>query len=154
MIPHRAASNGAAAVVASAALPVAATSPAKVSDRGHADASHPQLPTAPAATIRGTTLRLDTARIYSSADKSVTPATLIHPQLPSGPQPGPTTGLFDLTVDESGNVVTVRLLSPTGRYEDRWLVSAAKAWRFRPALLDGHPVKYRLLVPINLPGQQ
>ena len=88
------------------------------------------------------------------AYKSVTPATLIHPQLPSGPQPGPTTGLFDLTVDESGNVVTVRLLSPTGRYEDRWLVSAAKAWRFRPALLDGHPVKYRLLVPINLPGQQ
>jgi hypothetical protein len=154
VMPHRAASNAGGAVVASAAQPVGATSPANVNDPGHADASHLQLPTAPAATIRGTTLHLDTARIYTTADKGVTPPTLVYQQLPSEPQPGPTTGVFDLTVDESGNVVTVRLLSPTGRYQDRFLVSAAKAWRFRPALLNGHPVKYRLLVPINLPGQQ
>jgi hypothetical protein len=79
---------------------------------------------------------------------------LVHPQLPSEPEPGPTTGYFDLTVDESGRVVTVRLVSPARRYQERLLVSAAKAWRFRPALLGGRPVKYRMRVPINLPESQ
>ncbi len=92
--------------------------------------------------------------MYSTEDATVTPAALVHPQLPSEPEPGPTTGYFDLTVDESGRVVTVRLVSPARRYQERLLVSAAKAWRFRPALLGGRPVKYRMRVPINLPESQ
>jgi hypothetical protein len=32
------------------------------------------------------------------------------------------------------------------------LVAAAKAWKFRPALFDGRPVKYRMRVAITLDG--
>jgi hypothetical protein len=31
------------------------------------------------------------------------------------------------------------------------IVSAAKAWRYRPALKDGKPVRFRLVTSINLP---
>jgi len=109
---------------------------------------------APAAQVRDAAPRVEAAKVYSTEDATVTPAALVHPQLPSEPEPGPTTGYFDLTVDESGRVVTVRLVSPARRYQERLLVSAAKAWRFRPALLGGRPVKYRMRVPINLPESQ
>jgi hypothetical protein len=151
---HPAASSSGAAVVAPLALPLVAMSPANVNDPGRVEAPRLQLTAPPLVTDWGTTPRSDTVRVYSIADTAVTPAVFVRPQLPSGPQLGPTTGQFDLIVDESGNVVTVRLLSSYWRYQDGFLVSAAKAWRFRPALLEGRPVKYRLRVPITLPGQQ
>lgn len=152
------------AVSAGAAIRPAAVAPADgphvvatlpdVSDGPRAQPSMVPPAAAPAAARRDTPFRVDRTKVYSSEDTGVTPAALVRPQLPTEPKPGPNTGLFDLTVDESGHVVSVRLLSPAGRFEERSLVSAAKAWRFRPALLDGHPVKYRLRVPINVPGQQ
>ena len=132
---------------------VVTTSVTTLNDFVSGDSSATRVAT-PVESNRETTARVDPARIYSSEDTGVTPAAFVRPQLPREPQPGPTTGLFDLTVDETGNVVSVRLLSPTGRYHDRSLVSAAKAWRFRPALLEGRPVKYRIRVPINVPGSQ
>jgi hypothetical protein len=142
-------------VVSAGPLPVVATSVTDVSNHDVTRASQPQpSPAAPAEPTRETKPRADAPRVYSSEDTTVMPAAFVRPQLPSGPQPGPSTGYFDLTVDESGNVVTVRLVSPAGRYEERSLVSAAKAWRFRPALLEGHPVKYRMRVPITLPEHQ
>jgi hypothetical protein len=153
-VSGRAASSGQAAVITLMDGPSVVATSSKASDGTPADSTHLPTATAPAAEAREMAPRLDRTKIYSSEDTSVTPAALVRPQLPSEPVPGPDTGLFDLTVDESGTVVRVRLLSPAERFEERSLVSAAKAWRFRPALLDGHPVKYRLRVPINVPGQQ
>jgi hypothetical protein len=92
--------------------------------------------------------------IYSSTDTDVTPPTLIRPQLPSQPAPGETTGYFEILVNERGAVEQVKLVSPTGHYHDRMLVPAAKAWRFRPATLNGRPVKYRTLIPITIPEKK
>jgi hypothetical protein len=71
--------------------------------------------------------------------------------LPQQPAPGVDTGYFDIIVDEKGDVEFVKLHSPMHRYQDRMLVAAAKAWKFRPALLNGTPVKYRLQISIILP---
>ena len=90
------------------------------------------------------------SRVYSAAEPDVAPARLLRSQLPQEPAAGADTGYFELTVDEAGDVEFVRLLSPTHRYQDRILVAAAKAWKFRPAMLHGRPVKYRLRIPIIL----
>jgi hypothetical protein len=93
---------------------------------------------------------VDSTRIYSSVELEVSPPRLRYPQLPREPAPGANTGYFDLLIDESGDVEVVKLISPAHRYQDRMLVAAAKAWKFKPAMLHGIPVKYRLRVPIIL----
>ena len=85
--------------------------------------------------------------VYSNADPEVEPAGLMRPQLPKVPPPGADTGYFDIIVDEAGNVEFIDLVSPAHRYQDRMLIAAAKAWKFRPAMLDGQPVE----VPVAHP---
>jgi hypothetical protein len=92
------------------------------------------------------------AAVYSPEDRRVEPPVLLRPQMPREPKPGDDTGYFDLIVDENGTVEQVKLLSPTRRFHDRMLVAAAKAWKFRPALLDGQPVRYQIRIPIILTG--
>lgn len=90
--------------------------------------------------------------IYSRTDLDVDPAVLVRPQMPSVPDglaPQEEPSEFDLLIDQSGRVEQVRLVSPTNRFNDRFLVSAAKAWQFQPASRDGQPVRYRLRVRIT-----
>ena len=74
------------------------------------------------------------------------PATGLNPTLES-------TGTIELLVNEEGNVANVRLVSSPSRMQPMMLLSAAKTWKFRPAVRDGRPVKYRLRinVPATLP---
>lgn len=90
---------------------------------------------------------------YSSADTDVEPPRLNRPQLPRQPGPGSDTGYFDLVVSETGEVEQVTLTSPTRRFQERMLVAAAKAWKFRPATRNGLPVRYRMRIAIILPAQ-
>jgi TonB family protein len=87
---------------------------------------------------------------YTSANSEVTPPVWYRRQLPSEPAPDSKTGYFEIVIDTNGDVESVRLISPTRRYEERMLMAAAKAWKFRPARLNGEPVKYRMRVPITL----
>jgi hypothetical protein len=80
----------------------------------------------------------------------VEPPVLVRRQMPSGRHPDADTGYFDLVVDQYGLVEQVRLVSPTGSFRERILVSAAKAWQFKPARLDGRPVRFRIQIPITI----
>jgi hypothetical protein len=94
--------------------------------------------------------------IYSNENPEVEAPVLVRPQLPREPAPGSDTGYFELIVDENGDVSQVKLISPRRKYYDRMLVSAAKAWKFLPAKLNGRPVKYRVHMPIimaAMPGR-
>jgi hypothetical protein len=93
---------------------------------------------------------LNAGGVYSSADPRVEPPVLVRRQLPSGRHSDADTGYFDLVVDQHGLVEQVRLVSPTGSFRERILVSAAKAWQFRPARLDGRPVRFRVQIPITI----
>lgn len=88
--------------------------------------------------------------VFSPADPQVLPAKLVRAQLPKEPAPGPLTGYFEVLINETGTVDEVRLISPAHRFHDRMLVAAAKAWKFRPAMFNGHPVKYRMRIAIVL----
>jgi hypothetical protein len=88
--------------------------------------------------------------VYSSNNADVSPPVWTRRQLPSEPEPDSQTGYFDIVIDTNGDVESVRLISPTRRYEERMLLAAAKAWKFRPARLNGQPVRYQMRVPITL----
>ena len=87
--------------------------------------------------------RLDNS-VYSLQDQEVEPPTLAYPQLPSTLSVADHDGssYLELLVSESGTVDRVRLRSAHSTVHERMLVSAAKAWRFRPAVKNGQPVKY------------
>jgi len=83
-------------------------------------------------------------RIYSTADPQVTMPVSVYPRLPNEP-PGPRANrtLLELTIAADGLVERVRMLSTPRNIHEFMLVSAAKAWRFEPARLDGRPVRFR-----------
>lgn len=91
--------------------------------------------------------------VYTAGDAEVVPAALLNPQLPSVPPRYLTVdqlGVLDMIISETGQVEHVKLISIANRYQERMIVAAAKAWRFRPALKDGQPVKSRIRVRVTL----
>jgi outer membrane biosynthesis protein TonB len=56
------------------------------------------------------------------------------------------TNTLELLVDEDGSVQQVKLVSPLRRIADVMFLSGVKTWKFQPALKDGQPVKYRLVL--------
>jgi hypothetical protein len=86
--------------------------------------------------------------IYSAQDRDVIP-----PQT-SEPLPAPTfsgawttrTNSMEVIVSETGTVERVRMLTPPQRMPDVLELSRAKVWKFTPAMKDGRPVRYRLLL--------
>jgi hypothetical protein len=92
-------------------------------------------------------------RIYTIADPDVTPPTPLGRQLPATRPPAISspTGRLEILVSRAGRVETVKLYTPSNGYHDRMIVSAAKAWHYKPALKNGKPVRFNLVLLINLP---
>jgi hypothetical protein len=86
--------------------------------------------------------------VYSNADRDVTPPVAIGRQLPDLPPTGvPQSGIaLVIVVDQTGRVESATLATRPATLEDAMQatmnLSAAKSWRFRPALRAGQPVKY------------
>jgi hypothetical protein len=97
---------------------------------------------------------LEEERIYTAGDPGVTPPRPLGRQLSTASIPRksvPPTGRLEILVDRSGRVETVKLETPLNGYHDRMIVSAVKAWHYRPALKNGKPVRFNLTMSINLP---
>jgi hypothetical protein len=85
--------------------------------------------------------------VYTIASAGIEPPVLLHPKLPPFPVVPPRasgTNTMELLIDTSGRVEHVQLVSEPVRMQDMTLLSAAKVWRFHPALKAGRPVRYRL----------
>jgi hypothetical protein len=94
-------------------------------------------------------------RIYGSDDAGVVPPGTIRQEVPSVPAAitGMTRdrGLLDLTIDEQGRVVAMVLRMPIHPMYDKLLLNAVRDWKYRPATMNGVPVRFRKLVQITLP---
>ena len=93
-------------------------------------------------------------RVYSRDDGFVSPPRPVRPQLPPEPPFDPSVAPpteLELVVAATGLVESAKLRSPPRNITEFMLVSAAKAWIFRPAELDGQPVAYRHRVRLILP---
>lgn len=91
-------------------------------------------------------------RVYSKADAVVTLPRNIYPKLPPDPPhvAGPDRRtILELLIATDGLVERVNLRTPPRDVHEFMLVSAAKAWRFEPATINGRPVRFLHRVPIS-----
>jgi tetratricopeptide (TPR) repeat protein len=91
-------------------------------------------------------------RIYASSDVNVLPPAAIRQEVPaySGTLFRAVQGIVEVVVDESGGVISAAIRAPMSAVYDRQVLAAAATWRYKPALLDGTPVKYRKFIQIAL----
>ncbi|MGE0815649.1 MAG: energy transducer TonB [Vicinamibacterales bacterium] len=97
--------------------------------------------------------------VYDWRDADVTPPEPIA-QAVSGwwgsrgaPEPGTPLGAVDMLVDEQGRVTDARIYVSVSRVYDAVLLQSVKAWRYRPALRGGRPVKYRRVSDVVAGGR-
>ena len=112
------------------------------------------LPADASVVIEATSLE-GSDRIYSRSDASVTPPRQLYPVQPAHPTPGrrpEDSTVLDLVVAADGRVEHVRLRTTPRDIHEFMLVSAAKAWRFEPATVDGRPVRFLHSVAITTPN--
>jgi hypothetical protein len=149
--PVTAATNGDAAARPAARPPVTAP-PAALPAPTAATA-------APTAASRADESARDT--VYSGTNQGVEPPVFRYPAMPAWavPDPGSTISgpYLEVLVDPQGQVETVRIrgrIEPGETfYRHSMMLASAKLWQFRPARLNGQPVRYVVRVLIEQPQQ-
>jgi TonB family protein len=103
-------------------------------------------PAAPAGPVPG--------KIYTADDKEVTPPVVVRQDIPRIPQAtiamARPRGLVDVVIDELGRVVGLTIRTSIHPTYDTQVLTAAKDWKYKPATLNGQPVRYRRLISINI----
>lgn len=93
-------------------------------------------------------------RTYGAEQPGIRPPVAVHQVVP--PLPGNIgaigfpKGLYDLTIDEQGRVIAVLVRKSIHRGYDHVFIEAAARWRYQPAILDGHPVRYRKSIQVSV----
>jgi TonB family protein len=85
------------------------------------------------------------SRIYEPSDPSVVPPATIRQTVPPFPNRmlRGATAAIELVIDEEGAVESAKMLVPLNPQFDRSVLEAARSWQYRPATVNGTPVKYR-----------
>ena len=111
-----------------------------------------QAPAVVAAAAPAPALAPEPPRIYASADTNVLAPAAIRQELPSfvGTLFRPVLGIVEVVIDENGGVLSAAIRAQMNPQYDRQVLAAAAGWRYKPALLDGRPVKYRKFIQIAL----
>jgi tetratricopeptide (TPR) repeat protein len=93
-------------------------------------------------------------KVYGGEDAGVTPPVVIRQDIPAVPSNITSQvkdrGRVELVIDEQGRVVSMNLRVPMHPFYDQLVIGAAKDWRYKPATLNGVPVKFRKLIAITL----
>jgi hypothetical protein len=129
-------------------------------DLSVAAATPPPVPAAPAVVAVQpqvvVPVRPDPNRIYGPADTNVVPPLAVRQELPAFPAPVQSAmqGAMDIVIDENGAVVSAVMKMRVSAAYDVHAVTAAKSWRYRPATMNGAPVKYRKTILISVKPNQ
>jgi TonB family protein len=104
-------------------------------------------PPAPVSVVAGP------PRIYVAGDPGVIPPIAIRQFLPAyatqNPSGfGPSQGSLEVVIGENGGVESAAMKEPITNAYDRAALAAAKTWSYKPAMLNGKPVKFRKTVQI------
>jgi TonB family protein len=134
----------------SASMDLGAT-PVPVSGPGPNSAPSPAF--APAT---GTGVAPGAPVVYVSGDSRVVPPVIIHQELPAFP--GVITigkqGIIEVVIDENGLVESAVMRASVSPNYDALAIAATKTWRYKPAVANGVPVKFRKAVQITVRAQR
>ena len=91
-------------------------------------------------------------RIYSAEDVNVVPPLALRQVFPPFPARlvPPGQGVVEVVVDETGIVESAALRQAVNPQYDAIVLGAAKTWLYKPASLNGVPVKYRKMIQVVL----
>jgi tetratricopeptide (TPR) repeat protein len=91
-------------------------------------------------------------RIYSAEDVNVVPPLALRQVFPPFPARlvPPGQGVVEVVVDETGIVESASLRQAVNPQYDAIVLGAAKTWLYKPAMLDGVPVKYKKMIQVVL----
>jgi TonB family protein len=91
-------------------------------------------------------------KVYTTQDAEVVPPAVVRQAFP--PFPGKVTmasaGMLEVVIDATGAVESVEMVVPVHPSYDRIAVDAARRWQYRPATVDGVPVKFVKRVQVTL----
>jgi protein TonB len=106
-------------------------------------------PAAPAAPLAPPARRAD--RIFSVEDTNVVSPVVLEQSPPVFPGPVliPARGAVEIIIDASGAVESAAMTIPMNKMYDQIVLTATKKWRYRPATLEGVPVKFRKIVTVT-----
>jgi TonB family protein len=62
----------------------------------------------------------------------------------------PRTGKVEVIIDELGLVESATMIDSVTQLYDGMVLAATRTWRYRPATVNGAPVKFRKVVQISL----
>jgi protein TonB len=93
--------------------------------------------------------------IYTADDKNVLPPENVRQDMPQ--YPGRVAfdraGVVEVLIDANGAVEGATMVLSVEPLYNRLLLAAAKNWVYKPARLDGKPVKYRKRIQVTLSRQ-
>jgi hypothetical protein len=94
----------------------------------------------------------DYRRTYTVDDRDVVLPTPIRQTLPrfAGRVPTAASGIIDVLINAMGTVESATLRVPVDPRYDNQLVAAAERWQYKPATVEGVPVKFLKSVQVNL----
>jgi protein TonB len=118
-------------------------------------ATPPPLPTAPppAAAVQAVVpTPPPPPKVYSNADPDIVSPVALRQELPPYPGQVPIArqGMIEVLIDETGAVESAIMRISVSPTYDNLALAAARNWRFRPAMLNGAPVKYRKAVQVTI----
>jgi Gram-negative bacterial TonB protein C-terminal len=90
--------------------------------------------------------------IYGGDEPRVKPPVAINQTLPQfpGQLTIPRSGKLEVVIDETGAVESATITATVTTAYDALALAATRSWRYRPATLDGAPVKFRKVVQITI----
>ena len=91
-------------------------------------------------------------RVFSIMDANVVPPLAIRQDLPSFPGNVmiPRVGQIEVLINEAGVVENAMIKTSVSAKYDELALGAARQWRYRPATMNGAPVKYRKIISVTV----
>jgi TonB family protein len=93
----------------------------------------------------------DPSHIYGPDDRDVLPPAAVRQSFaPMAEVFSLRPGVVEIVVDETGTVIAATTKVSVNAVYDRLALATAKSWRYRPAVLNGAAVKFRMVIPLQL----